>query len=415
MEDVVPWAPYLFDNSVDITSATDHQLLVRPVRRPGGVRPVRDLARRPVVGRGRGSTSKGREPQERGRMTKGRGRSAGAAPPARRSRLRGRDGQIPDPAGAVHDPGAVRRVADHVHHLREAPGRRPGPPRGGPAARRRSRSRPPGTRSGSTSRSTSSTGGSPRASIPWPGPVPQRGRLLLVQATSCRSRRRSSAACRSRSRSPSAPPIIVGPDGHPDRDHLGDQARERLGPRVDGVRAHRGVGAGVLARPTCSCTSSGSSSGGRRRRGIPIGEIGDPGGARRACSSCPWLVLSLTFAAFYARMVRGNLIETMGEDYIRTARAKGLSEQRVIFKHGLRARADAGRHDVRSGPRRRCSGGAFITETVFNLPGHRPVRGRSDLHQRLPRGDGRHGVRGVLHRDREPRAWTSPTRSSTRG
>jgi peptide/nickel transport system permease protein len=39
----------------------------------------------------------------------------------------------------------------------------------------------------------------------------------------------------------------------------------------------------------------------------------------------PWLVLSLTFAAFYARMVRGNLIETMGEDYIRTARAKGLS------------------------------------------------------------------------------------------
>jgi peptide/nickel transport system permease protein len=82
----------------------------------------------------------------------------------------------------------------------------------------------------------------------------------------------------------------------------------------------------------------------------------------------PWLALSLTFAAFYARMVRGNLIETMGEDYIRTARAKGLSEKRVIYKHGLRAALtpvvtmlglDVGV----------LLGGAFITETVFNLPG----------------------------------------------
>ena len=50
----------------------------------------------------------------------------------------------------------------------------------------------------------------------------------------------------------------------------------------------------------------------------------------------PWITLAFTSAAFYARMVRGNLIETMGEDYIRTARAKGLSERRVIYKHGLR-------------------------------------------------------------------------------
>jgi len=82
----------------------------------------------------------------------------------------------------------------------------------------------------------------------------------------------------------------------------------------------------------------------------------------------PWIVLSLAFAAFYARMIRGNLIETMSEDYIRTARAKGLSERRVIFKHGLRSALtpvvtmfgmDVGV----------LLGGAVITETVFNLPG----------------------------------------------
>jgi peptide/nickel transport system permease protein len=82
----------------------------------------------------------------------------------------------------------------------------------------------------------------------------------------------------------------------------------------------------------------------------------------------PWIVVSLTFAAFYARMVRGNLIETMGEDYIRTARAKGLSERSVIFRHGLRSALtpvvtmfglDLGLYIA----------GAFITETVFNLPG----------------------------------------------
>ena len=51
----------------------------------------------------------------------------------------------------------------------------------------------------------------------------------------------------------------------------------------------------------------------------------------------PWIVLALLYAAFYARMIRGDLMEAMEEDFVRTARAKGLSEQKVVMKHGLRS------------------------------------------------------------------------------
>ncbi|MBB6488977.1 ABC transporter permease [Rhizobium lusitanum] len=51
----------------------------------------------------------------------------------------------------------------------------------------------------------------------------------------------------------------------------------------------------------------------------------------------PWTTLALTMAAVYARLTRGQMLDVMGEDYIRTARAKGLSERRVVWKHGLRA------------------------------------------------------------------------------
>jgi peptide/nickel transport system permease protein len=82
----------------------------------------------------------------------------------------------------------------------------------------------------------------------------------------------------------------------------------------------------------------------------------------------PWCVLAAAFAAIYARFLRGNLIDTMQEDYIRTARAKGLSERRVIFKHGVRSAItpivtllglDIGI----------LLGGAILTETVFNIQG----------------------------------------------
>jgi peptide/nickel transport system permease protein len=82
----------------------------------------------------------------------------------------------------------------------------------------------------------------------------------------------------------------------------------------------------------------------------------------------PWLVLAMFYSALYARMVRANLIETMGEDYIRTARAKGLSERKVIGKHGLRASltpiVTIFGIDLAS-----LLGGAVITENVFNMPG----------------------------------------------
>jgi peptide/nickel transport system permease protein len=82
----------------------------------------------------------------------------------------------------------------------------------------------------------------------------------------------------------------------------------------------------------------------------------------------PWFVLAAAFAAFYARMIRGNLIDVMGEDYVRTARAKGLPERTVVVEHGLRsamtpiltmAGLDIGI----------LLGGAILTETVFNIPG----------------------------------------------
>jgi peptide/nickel transport system permease protein len=51
----------------------------------------------------------------------------------------------------------------------------------------------------------------------------------------------------------------------------------------------------------------------------------------------PWVVLAFLYAALYARLTRAGMLETMSEDYIRTARAKGLKERAVVVKHGLRA------------------------------------------------------------------------------
>ena len=82
----------------------------------------------------------------------------------------------------------------------------------------------------------------------------------------------------------------------------------------------------------------------------------------------PWITLAILYAAFYTRFTRATVLETLGEDYIRTARAKGLSERVVLLKHTMRAvlapiTTSAGL-DIAG-----LIGGAIITESIFNLPG----------------------------------------------
>ena len=82
----------------------------------------------------------------------------------------------------------------------------------------------------------------------------------------------------------------------------------------------------------------------------------------------PWITFALLFAALYVRLIRANVLETMNEDYVRTARAKGAPENRVMRSHILRNSMlpivtilgmDIGL----------ALGGAIFTETVFSLPG----------------------------------------------
>src|SRR5215207_623538 len=82
----------------------------------------------------------------------------------------------------------------------------------------------------------------------------------------------------------------------------------------------------------------------------------------------PWCVLATAFAAVYARLLRGSLLDVLNEDYIRTARAKGLSERRVILKHGVRS-AITPVVTVLGLDIGILLGGAILTETVFNIPG----------------------------------------------
>jgi peptide/nickel transport system permease protein len=82
----------------------------------------------------------------------------------------------------------------------------------------------------------------------------------------------------------------------------------------------------------------------------------------------PWITLAAVQAAVYTRLMRGQLLDTMGEDYIRTARSKGLSERRVTFKHGVRSALTpvVSQLGVDVG---QLLGGVVVVEVVFGLGG----------------------------------------------
>ncbi len=82
----------------------------------------------------------------------------------------------------------------------------------------------------------------------------------------------------------------------------------------------------------------------------------------------PWFTIALVTASVYSRLTRGSMLDVLGEDYIRTARAKGLRERRVIYRHGLRAALSpvVTQFGIDLGT---LLGGIIVTETVFGLPG----------------------------------------------
>ena len=103
-----------------------------------------------------------------------------------------------------------------------------------------------------------------------------------------------------------------------------------------------------------------------------------PGGGYTAFSSnpfqwfrglvLPWVALALIQAATYTRLTRSTMLEVMGEDYIRTARAKGLVERRVIYRHTLRSALTPviSQFGIDVGT---LLGGAILTEVTFSMPG----------------------------------------------
>ncbi|MGP9806253.1 ABC transporter permease [Paracoccus sp. NSM] len=91
-------------------------------------------------------------------------------------------------------------------------------------------------------------------------------------------------------------------------------------------------------------------------------------GAFLSTAFLPALTLSTIYVALIARMTRANMLEVLGEDYIRTARAKGAPERRVLFRHALRNAAVPILTVIGTGFAL-LIGGVVVTETVFNIPG----------------------------------------------
>jgi peptide/nickel transport system permease protein len=83
----------------------------------------------------------------------------------------------------------------------------------------------------------------------------------------------------------------------------------------------------------------------------------------------PWIVLAVLFIGFYGRVLRGNILDTINEDYVRTAKAKGLSQRRIMVKHVLRTSLIPVITLFGLDFAAVLGGGAILTETVFDLHG----------------------------------------------
>jgi len=83
----------------------------------------------------------------------------------------------------------------------------------------------------------------------------------------------------------------------------------------------------------------------------------------------PWFTLSVLFIGFYSRVLRSTILDTINEDYVRTARAKGLSERQVLFRHILRNSLIPIMSLWGLDLAQVIGGGAILTETVYNLHG----------------------------------------------
>jgi peptide/nickel transport system permease protein len=97
----------------------------------------------------------------------------------------------------------------------------------------------------------------------------------------------------------------------------------------------------------------------------------------------PWLTIALVSAATYTRLTRASMLDELGEDYIRTARAKGITRRRVNYRHALRAAMTpvVTQFGIDIGT---LLGGVIVTETIFGLPGLGKLAISSIGHQDLP-------------------------------
>jgi peptide/nickel transport system permease protein len=97
----------------------------------------------------------------------------------------------------------------------------------------------------------------------------------------------------------------------------------------------------------------------------------------------PWVAVALTTAATYTRLTRAGMLEVLSEDYVRTARAKGVSERRITYRHALRAALTSvvTQLGIDVGV---LLGGAVVTENIFGLPGLGQLAIQSITEQDLP-------------------------------